>query len=142
MQCTDSYSPDHMYSYPYDDSWINNGEQCYDSDSDLWFGKELKKLSKRCKRFSRNSKKLHAQKSLENEEVTSKNKRSESSNEGTAVKVTKPRASPRLLKPEARPRKFCKQDVSSSHVNTDGLNVDPMKSSNRDQCRYVHATYM
>lgn len=127
-----------MYNYPYDDSWINDSEQVYNSDSDIWFGNELKRLSKRCRRVSRNSKKLLAQQTPDSTDGASSKKKSESVDEGTAVKATKPRTSPRL-KPEARPRKVFKQEESS--VSTlDGLNVNSMKSSYHDHHRYVHTT--
>ena len=125
-----------MYSYPYDDDWINNGEQAYNSDSDMWFGKELKRLSQRCKRFSRNSKKLRAQQTLDSKDVSSSNKKSKSSDEGIAVKVAKPKTSPRLLKPEPQPRKFCKQDESPVSTS-DGPDANPMKPSIHDHCRYA-----
>ena len=113
---------------------MGNGEEVYSSDSDIWFGKEIKRLSKRCKRVS---KKLQAQEMLDNKDVTSSNTKSEFSDEGTAVKATKPNISPRLFKPEARPRKVYKQEessVSTSH----GLNVSHTKSSLHDHYRYVH----
>ena len=128
-----------MYNYPYDDSWINNGEEAYNSDSDIWFGKELRKLSQRCKRISRNSKKLRAQQTPDNTDVTSLKQKATSGDEGTAVKTTKPRTSPRLLKPEARPRKVFKQEESSISTS-DSLNDNPMKSSHHDHHRYVHTT--
>ena len=131
----DSYSPDHTYCYPYDECWLNNGETCYDSDSEMWFGRDLKRLSQRCKRISRNSKKLR-------KAVTNINKlqqKLDSTGDDTVVKE-KPRTSPRLFKPEAPPRKAYKQDVLP--VSTSDIrDVGPMKSTYHDQHRYVHIYY-
>jgi len=96
----DLFSPDHLYNYPYQDSWVKNDEQFYDSDSGMWFGKEVKRLSKKS-RASRKSKKLLVQPTLcdKNPSSTSELQKTSDHNDEESVAEAKPRVSPRLFKP-------------------------------------------
>ena len=121
----DSYSPDNAYSYPYADDWMNSVEQCHGSDSDLWFGDGLKRLSKKSKRTSGSRKRLQSEEGFS---CTSKSQQCVGCNDDeTAVKV-KPRTSPRSFKPEVAPRKFCTSPPAIRDVS-------PTKSC--DQQQYV-----
>ena len=137
-QFIDDYSPEHWYNYPFDESWKNNTEPFYDSDSEMWFGKDIKQLSRRCKRISRKSRKLHAHptttcdKNASNINTHQLQQKVDSSSE---VKV-KPRTSPRSFKPEAPPRKGFKQDVSPAS-NPEIQDICPIKTPHRNQYRYT-----
>ena len=75
------YSPGDTYNYH---SWKNDdNEQLCVSDSEMWFGKELKRLWKRGKRIIRKSKKLLAQPKSTN----ISQEKFDSSDEGTVVNV-------------------------------------------------------
>lgn len=108
-----------------------NDGQFYDSDSDMWLGQELKQLSKRCKRISRNGKKLNSR----NENTNELQQKFDSNHERGAIKV-KPRTSPRTFKPEALPRKNFRHDASPV-TTPDVRDASPTKTPNHNQHRYI-----